>query len=237
MCGKLLRSCLGLCNPVDYSPPVSTVHGILQARILERVAISFSRACCKPRDQTCIFCLLHWQTVSFPLMPSGKPSGFHISLNFCIPREWARFFTTWRSFFGIPSWLCPVTSGVGRNVTCLLLCQCLGLSIPLCRLPPLEVPSGYRGLGQHHCLLRGGIKGWDFYCTAFPIKTDSVLCLVAQSCLTLCDPVNCSPPGSSVHGVLQVRILEWAAMPSSRESSQPRDRTQVSCTAGEFFTI
>ena len=48
-----------------------------------------------------------------------------------------------------------------------------------------------------------------------------------------------SPPGSSVHGVLQARILEWVAMPSSRESSQPRDRTRVSyvsCTAGRFFT-
>ena len=49
------------------------------------------------------------------------------------------------------------------------------------------------------------------------------MCLVTQSCLTLCDPVDCSPPGSSVHGILQARILEWAAMPSSRESSQPRD--------------
>ena len=115
MCGKLLQSYLSLCNPVDYSPPVSSVHGILQARILERVAISFSRGCCKPRDQTCIFCLLHWQTDSFPLVPSGKPSGFHISLTFLIPKEWARFFTTWRSFFDIPSWLCLVTSGVGRK--------------------------------------------------------------------------------------------------------------------------
>ena len=41
--------------------------------------------------------------------------------------------------------------------------------------------------------------------------------LVTQSCLTLCDPMNGSPPGSSVHGVLQARILEWAAVPSSRE--------------------
>ena len=41
--------------------------------------------------------------------------------------------------------------------------------------------------------------------------------LVAQSCLTLCDPMDCSPPGSSVHGILQARRLEWVAMPSSRE--------------------
>ena len=52
--------------------------------------------------------------------------------------------------------------------------------------------------------------------------------LVTHSCSTLCDPVDCSPPGSSVHGILQARIPEWVAMPSSRGSSQPRDWTYVS---------
>ena len=56
-----------------------------------------------------------------------------------------------------------------------------------------------------------------------------------QSCPTLCNPKDYSPPGSSVHGILQARILEWVAMPSSRESSQPRDRTHVFCTSGGFF--
>ena len=52
---------------------------------------------------------------------------------------------------------------------------------------------------------------------------------VTQSCLTLCGPMDCSPPGSSLFmGILQARILEWVAMPSSRGSSQPRDQTQVS---------
>ena len=54
-----------------------------------------------------------------------------------------------------------------------------------------------------------------------------VCVLVAQSCLTLCDPIDCSPPGSSVHGILQARILEWVAIPFSRRSSQARDWTQV----------
>ena len=49
-----------------------------------------------------------------------------------------------------------------------------------------------------------------------------------QLCLTLCDPMGCSPPGPSVHGILQARILEWVAMTSSRGTSQPRDRTHVS---------
>ena len=68
-------------------------------------------------------------------------------------------------------------------------------------------------------------------------KNIHVCVLVVQWCLTLCDPTDCSPPGSSVHGILQGRILEWVAIPFSRGSSQPRDLTQVSCTAGRFFTI
>ena len=50
---------------------------------------------------------------------------------------------------------------------------------------------------------------------------------VAQSCLTLCDPMDCSPPGSCVHEILQARILVWVAIPSSRGSSQPRNQTQI----------
>ena len=60
---------------------------------------------------------------------------------------------------------------------------------------------------------------------------------VAQSCPTLCDPMDGSPPGFTVHGILQARVLERAAIPFSRESSQPRDRTQVSCIAGRRFTV
>ena len=61
--------------------------------------------------------------------------------------------------------------------------------------------------------------------------------LVTQSCPTLCYFMDCGPSGSSVHGILQARILEWVAMPFSRGSSQPRDQTLVSCIAGRFFTI
>ena len=64
-----------------------------------------------------------------------------------------------------------------------------------------------------------------------------VCVLVAQLCLTLCDPMDCSPPGSSVHGILQARILEWIAISFSRGSSQLRDQTQVSCIGSRFFTI
>ena len=55
-------------------------------------------------------------------------------------------------------------------------------------------------------------------------------CLVAQSCPTLCDPMDCSSPGSSVRGISQARILEWVVISFSRGSSWPRDQTRVSCT-------
>ena len=55
--------------------------------------------------------------------------------------------------------------------------------------------------------------------------------LVVQLCLTLCDPMDCGPPGSSVHGILQARILEWVAIPFSRGFSQVRVQIQVSCIA------
>ena len=61
--------------------------------------------------------------------------------------------------------------------------------------------------------------------------------LVTQSCLTLCDPMDCSPPGYSVYRILQARILKWGAIPFSKRSSQPRDQTQVFYITGGFFTI
>ena len=64
-----------------------------------------------------------------------------------------------------------------------------------------------------------------------------VCVLIAQWCLTLCDPMDQSPPGSSVHGILQARILEWVAISFYRGSSQSRDGTWVSCITGRLFTI
>ena len=57
-----------------------------------------------------------------------------------------------------------------------------------------------------------------------------------QLCLTLCDPMDCSLPGSYVHGILQARILEWVAVPFSRGSFQPRDQTQVSHIADSLLS-
>ena len=61
--------------------------------------------------------------------------------------------------------------------------------------------------------------------------------LVIQSCMTLCNPMDCSPQGFSVHGILQARILEWVAIPFSRRSPWPRDQAQVPCIAGRFVIV
>ena len=84
-------------------------------------------------------------------------------------------------------------------------------------------------------------SGWNNYilvsASLMILAQWKVKVLVTQSCLTLWDRMDCSPPGSSVHGIFQARILEWVAIPFSRGSFQPRDLTQVSCIAGGFFTI
>ena len=60
---------------------------------------------------------------------------------------------------------------------------------------------------------------------------------VSQSCPTLCNPVECSLPDSSVHGIFWARVLEWVALSFSRGSCQPSDRTRLSCIIGRHFTV
>ena len=62
------------------------------------------------------------------------------------------------------------------------------------------------------------------------------VCMCVCVSPTLCDPMDCSLPGSSVQGILWAQIVEWVAIPSSRGSLQPRDQTLVSCLTGRFFT-
>ena len=147
----IAQSCLTLCNPMDCSPPGSSVHGILQARILEWVAIPFSRGSSQARDQTQVSCIA------------------------------SRFFTIWATR---EASMIPYASELSHSSW----------------VRPLATP-------------------WT---------------VVAKSCLTLC---NSSSPGSSVHGILQVRILEWVVIPFSRGSFWPRDQTRVSSIADGRFTI
>ena len=117
----------------------------------------------------------------------------------------------------------------------------------------VEKPDKGRGGSQARvwlqldCTLRelGSRRSWAFICpthqslliaTVVEPETQERM-LVTQSCPTPCDPMDCSPPSSSVHGILQARILEEAAIPFSRGLSQPRDQTRVSCIASRFLTV
>ena len=94
-------------------------------------------------------------------------------------------------------------------------------------------PSGFMHIKI--CNLKGGMYREERKEIVLTICT--LACSVTQLCLTLWNPMDCSLPGSSVHGISQARILEWVAISSSRGSSQPRDRTWVSCIAdGDAFT-
>ena len=129
---------------------------------------------------------------------------------------------------------------------------------PLCPHLPQGHTAHLAGYAEN-CWLRVGISKHAYWCiecfyhrrvlgfvkcflsTVVPLWAHC--CLVAQSCPSLCDPTDSSPPGSYVHGILQARILEWVAISFCRESSRPRDWTQVSCTGeqvsctGGFFTF
>ena len=131
-----------------------------------------------------------------------------------------------------------------------------------CSTPGFPVPHHLPGFAQTHAiesvmlsnhlilpfsngnwLLREKLKQCYIWHTSGNIGEEKikvymmkVLVLVTQLCLTLCDSMDCSPPGYSVHGILQARILEWVAISFSRGSSWPRDQIQVPCIAGRFFT-
>ena len=94
----------------------------------------------------------------------------------------------------------------------------------------------YETLVQHRSKCTVIIQEYFNCVTKVWVQVSLYVCLVAQFCQTLCDPMHCSLPGSSVQGILRARILEWVAIPFFRGSFQPRDWTWVSYIAGRFFT-
>ena len=97
--------------------------------------------------------------------------------------------------------------------------------------------SESRGLRiRYQCFLKGTHRPLRRQSNEWTIKCVWWCCFVAKSGPILCEPTDCSPPSSSVHGITQARVLEQAAMSFSRGSSQPRDQTHVSCLADGFFT-
>ena len=162
---KLLSRVRLFVTPMDYSPPGSSVHGILQAKILEWIAVLFSRESPQPRDAT---------QVSFIA---------------------GRFFTSWAT----------------RCVTYLAL-MCISVS-------------------NYHFVYFKCIQS----CVCVCVCVCTCSGITHLLCPTLCDPMDCSPPGSFVHRILQARILEWVAIPFCNRSSWPRDQTRVSRIASKLL--
>ena len=173
---------------MDCSPQGSSVHGISQARILEWVAISFSRRSFWPRVQTHVSCIADgFFTTELPgnpwnvFLPCGNQHLWlllrsYIQASVCVAPETQEL----PFFLNYWSWSKIFVQSVWQTVTIFEYS-----------------PAKNTGVGCH------------FLLQCMKVKSESE---VAQSYLTLCDPMNCSPPGSSVHGIFQARILEWGAI-------------------------
>ena len=108
--------------------------------------------------------------------------------------------------------------------TCIFQCYSLLFHWIFSFCPPLTYHESNDNLSE------------EFMFPKRPFISDLCVCVWAQLHSTAFDPMDCSPPGSSLPGILQARILEWVAISSSRGSSWPKDRTHISCIAGGFFT-
>ena len=105
---------------------------------------------------------------------------------------------------------------------CILITE-FRVLFPLIKYVYMEVALLRQCYSKWRIILISSLKNSQvkYVCACMHVKS-------LQSCVTLCDSMDCSPPGSSVHGVLQVRILEWVVIPFSRGSSRPRDQAHVS---------
>ena len=163
------------------------------------------------RSNPCLFCLLHWQTgLFFFFLTTVATWGAHkLYKDFQLYRAW---YLIDNLVHFIPRKLC---SSVSASHLLLLESTVRREGLPSFGFSPL--PDPYPATSH---------------------TTVATLCLafkkvkVTSWCLTLCNLMD-----YTVHGILQARILKWVAFPFSRGFSQPRDRTQVSCIAGRFFTI
>ena len=198
---KSLQSCPTLCDPIDGLLPGCPVPGILQARTLEWVAISFSSS---------------WK---------WKVKVKSLSRVRLLATSWTAAYQA------------PLSMGFSGQE------YWSGVSLPS---PYIHTMDYYSAIKRDKVLIHA--KTWrNLENMMIHLRRQSqrptycinpFMCvLVAQACPTLCHLMDCSLPGSSVCGILQARILEWVAISLSRESSRSRDRTQVSCFVGRFFTI
>ena len=178
---KSLQLCPTLCDPIDGSPPGSPFPGILQARTLEWVAISFSK-------------VWKWKVKVKSL------SRVQI------------FATPWiTAYQAPPCWGCfTLQNGLiellNNSLKCFIFCCAVSPKFLLFRVNSFLLPT-------HVFLMHFSI--WWFstrFCGVTILNNTTTTTKLLQSCPTLCDPIEGSPPGSPVSGILQARILEWVAI-------------------------
>ena len=227
------KSCLTLCDPKDCSPKGSSDDGISQTRILEWVAISFSREFSWPRDQTPAFCLA---ANPLPLSHLGSPmcSLWYVRW---IPKNIYFSLTDYAKAFDCLDynklWKILKEMEIPDHLTCLLRNLYAGQETTELDLEEHTNSKLEKEYVKAVCCypayltyMKSEMPGWMNYKLESRLKVK-----VAQSCPTLCDPMD-----YTVHGILQARIMKWVTLPFSRGSSQPKDRTQVSHIPGGFFT-
>ena len=227
--GKSLQSCLTFCNAMDCSPPGSSVHGIFQTRVLEWVAIAFS-------EKNIYFCLIYYAK-AFDCVHHRKlwkilqEMGISDHLTCLLRNLYAEEEAAARTGHGTTHWF-QIRKGAWRAAV-------HGIAKSQTRLSNwTELINLIVNISQFTWAWNSfSLLFLEFRIAWFLSAYFSVCVLVAQLCLTLCNPLDSSRPGSSVCGILQARILEWVAIPFSRGSSRPTDWTWVSCIVGRFFTI
>ena len=214
---KLFQSCLTLCDSMDHSPPVSSVHGTFQARILEWVDMLSSRRSSWPRDPTRVF---SFADILYQLSHQGSPVFHYADVK--IFRQSDMLFlwlgntlTPWFLIYSLEFFSNRLDFYTYTLVHLKLIFVC-------CKL--LNFSSSQ--------LIQQYLLNHPFY-TDLRVHHYHILSEWSRSVVsTLCDPMD-----SPVHEILQARIMEWVAIHFSRWSSPRRDWTWVSCTIGRFLTI
>ena len=239
--------CPTLCDTMDCSPLGSSVHGIPQVRELEWVAIPFSRGSSWLRDQTktpwiigSLYCL------SYQGSPRQKLIRIKLKKQMCMLRRfsWVQslshvwlFATPWTEARQASLSITNSRSSLRlTSIESVMPSSHLILCRPLLLLPP--IPSSIRVFSNESTFRMRWPKYWSLSFSISPSNEASVASVMSNSLQPHGKP-PCGPPGSSVYGILQAKILEWVAIFSSRGSSQPREWTGItciSCIGGRFFT-
>ena len=205
-------------DPMDCSPPDSCVHGISQARILEWVVIPFSRGSSLPGDQIQVSCIAGRFFTSWA---TWEPIQVHewVSESGSVVSDSSRphgLYTPWNS----PD----QNTGVGSLSLLQGIFPTQGSNPGLPHGRWILYQLGHKGnpWQKNRYMYTYGwvplLSTWNYHSIIIGYESESE---VSQSCPALCDPIGCSLPDSSIHGIFQARILEWVAISFSRRSSDP----------------